>query len=175
MLECFDRILIPACTHLTMGLKQKQPALMAVLMQACVHALLHVPRLSPHPAHRFVMSRRPRQVGACRVFFSPKVEACLQRPGHVSWSRPHFSVSYGQPSSREVKAGCCQKATQPSKPTLEEAVSKPTAAFFPHPQMRNLLLSPPRLCSLFTKDHLMEQPHAGPARLSLTSIKANKT
>lgn len=126
VLEWFIWILIPARTHLTMGVKYKQPALMTILMQ--VNVLLHVPRLNLHASGHFVTSQRPRQVRACCFFY--EAEPCVQRPGHVSLSRLHFAISWGQPNSQEVKVKCCQKATQPTKPTLKKAVSKWIAAFF---------------------------------------------
>lgn len=131
MLECLDRILIPACTHLTMGLKQKQPALMAILMQACVHALLHVPRLSPHPAHRFVMSRRPRQVGACRVFFFPQSESVFTATRArllVTSSLLRFLRS--APTAGRLKPGVVRKQHSPANPPSRKQSASQLQLFF---------------------------------------------
>lgn len=141
-LEWFICILIPVRTHLTMGVKYEQPVLLTILMQ--LNVLLHVPRLNLHASGHFVTLRRPRQVRACRFFFFfHRAEPCVQRPAHVSLSRLHFAVSRGQPNSQEVK--CCQKATQPTKTYPQESRRQVNCSFFPHPQMRDLLLSPPRL------------------------------
>lgn len=95
-------------------------------------------------------------------FFFHKADPCLQPPRHVSPSRPHFPVSSGQPNSQVL---------QPSKGTLNEAVSKWAAAFSRSSADAKLVALALRLFAHL----LMEQPHAGAARLSLTSIKANKT
>lgn len=127
MLECFERMLIPASTRSPTGPTQKQPALTAVLVQACVHASLHVPHLGPHLAHRSAMSPRPRQVGACRVFFcfffSPQSGSVFtatraRLPGHVL-TPPFPTVS---PAAEGLKPGVVRKQQPPSR---KQSASQP--------------------------------------------------
>lgn len=160
-LECFIGTLIPARMHLTVGVRYKQPALMTILMR--VNVLLHVPRLNLHASDHFVTSRRPTTSQSLSVFLQ-------SRPVRTAtWARLSVTSSLcRQANSQEVKVSWCQKATQPTEPTLKKPVSKWSAAFF-------LIRRCATCCLVLAKDHLMEQTHAGPARLSLTSIKPNKS
>lgn len=120
--ECFICILIPACTHLTMGVKYKQPKLMTILVQ--VNVLLHVPRLNLHASDHFVTSRRPRQVRACRffteqnrVYSDPGTSLC-----HV-FTLPFPTVSR---AARRLKSGVARNQhSPPNLPSRNQSANEP--------------------------------------------------